>query len=307
MKNLDGYEKELHVRFYVKSHRGNQWKYYYLSAGWKEFQRNSNISKGDKFVFKFITSEDKFCVAKITKKKTPARPLPPAAEAPVTEVDDGMDEEGEAEDAKEDDSNVDGDDMFGDDVDDEGKGENAKHVNDDDDRDVDGDDVDPSFKDMGDNDVMDADEDVELFDDGNPSFVATITPTYNHVLRMPADFARLARLDTKKTLTLKSLDGYEKEMSLRVEKSELALYYVGSGWKDILQKKNSSKAQLPVAEAQEKDFNDDDAEDDEDVDDDKKDENKDGEPMDDNEDIEPVDDVDPFFVVNITTSHKYML
>ncbi|GJV80870.1 DNA-binding pseudobarrel domain-containing protein [Tanacetum coccineum] len=346
LKNLDGYEKELHVRSYVKSHRGNQWKYYYLSAGWKEFQRNSNISKGDKFVFKFITSEDKFCVAKITKKKTPARPLPPAAE-----------------DAKEDDSNVDGDDMFGDDVDDEGKGENAKHVNDDeddedDDRDVDGDDGDPSFKDMDDNDVMDADEDVELFDDGNPSFVATITPTYNHVLRMPADFARLARLDTKKTLTLKSLDGYEKEMSLQVEKSEPALYYVGSGWKDILQstsisegdkcvfkyiasedklclakiikkktqarpqlpvaeaqetefidddklclaklikKKTLARLQLPVAEAQEKDFNDDDAEDDEDVDDDKKDENK---------DVEPMDDVDPFFVVNITTSHKYML
>nr|GFB56742.1 hypothetical protein [Tanacetum cinerariifolium] len=231
LKNLDGYEKELRVRSQggqspgLRSGRPNRWRSYCLAAGWKEFQRNSNISEGDKFVFKFISSEDKFCVAKITKKKTPAKSLSPAAEAPVTEVVDGMDDK---------------------DVDD---------------------------KDVDDNEVTD----VELFDDGNPSFVATITPTYDHMLRMPADFARLARLDTKTTLTLKSLDGYEKEMPLRVEKSEPALYYVGSGWKDILQstgisegdkcvfkfiviedklcvakiikKKTQARPQLPVAEA----------------------------------------------------------
>nr|GEZ04470.1 retrovirus-related Pol polyprotein from transposon TNT 1-94 [Tanacetum cinerariifolium] len=173
---------------------------------------------------------------KSPRKKTPARPLPPAAEAPVTKVDDGMDEEGEAEYAKEDDSNVDGDDMF----DDEGKGENA-NVNDDEDDEDDDRDGDHSFKDMDDNDVMNADEDVELFDDRNPSFVATITPTYNHMLRLPADFARLARLDTKKILTLKSLDGYEEEIPLLVEQSEPARYYVGSGWKDILQSTSISE------------------------------------------------------------------
>ncbi|GKA36619.1 DNA-binding pseudobarrel domain-containing protein, partial [Tanacetum coccineum] len=281
LKNLDGYEKKLRVRsrsgqsYGGQFYRQTKWKNYYLAAGWKEFQRNSNISEGDRFVFKFITSEDKFCVAKITKNKTRARPLPPVVKAPVTEVDDGMD-----------------------------------------DKDVDDNDV----TDVDDNDVTDVDEDVELFDDGNPSFVATITPTYNHVLRMPAYFARLARLDTKKTLTLKSLDGYEKEMPLRVEKCKPARYYVGSGWKDILQstsisqgdkcvfkfiasedklclaksikKQTQARPQLPVAEAQEKEFNDVVVEDDND-----KDENEDTD----------VDDADPFFVVDITTCHKFML
>nr|GFC28120.1 hypothetical protein [Tanacetum cinerariifolium] len=106
----------------------------------------NNISEGDECVLKFITSEDKLCLAKVTKKK----PRATEVDNDDTDDDDGMDEEGEAEDAKEDDSNVDGDDIFDDDVDDEGKGENAKLVNDDeddedDDRDIDGDDGDPSF------------------------------------------------------------------------------------------------------------------------------------------------------------------
>ena len=67
---------------------------YFVASGWKEFLRDTDMSEGDICVFKFIRSEDKICLAKITKKKTPARPLPPAIEPPVTEVervDDGDD------------------------------------------------------------------------------------------------------------------------------------------------------------------------------------------------------------------------
>ena len=97
----------------VQSDKKSKSTSYYVAAGWKEFQRSNDISEGDKCVFKFITSEDKICLAKITKRKTLARPLPPATEAPVTEVDaddveddDGMDdkdtEDGNDEDEDED-------------------------------------------------------------------------------------------------------------------------------------------------------------------------------------------------------------
>ena len=68
-----------------------------MATGWKEFQQSNDISQGDKCVFKFITSEDKICLAKITKRKTPLRPLPPATEAPVTEVDEDGDEDEDVE------------------------------------------------------------------------------------------------------------------------------------------------------------------------------------------------------------------
>ncbi|GJU31680.1 DNA-binding pseudobarrel domain-containing protein [Tanacetum coccineum] len=123
--------------------------------GWKEFQRSNDISEGDKCVLKFITSEDKLCLAKVTKKKTRTTEV----DNDDMDDDDGMDEEGEAEDAKEDDSNVDGDDIF----DDEGKGENAKLVNVDDDRDVD-DGMDG--KDVVVDDNRDGGENVEPVDDG---------------------------------------------------------------------------------------------------------------------------------------------
>jgi hypothetical protein len=102
----------------VRSDKRRKSTSYYVATGWKEFQQSNDISPGDKCVFKFITSEDKMCLAKITKRKTPARPLPPAAEAPVTEVDgdDGMDdkdtEDGNDEDEDEDVELVDEEDPF---------------------------------------------------------------------------------------------------------------------------------------------------------------------------------------------------
>ncbi|GKE77473.1 DNA-binding pseudobarrel domain-containing protein, partial [Tanacetum coccineum] len=75
LKNLDGYEKEMPVRVETKYHY--QAKCYYLRKGWTDFARSNNISVGDKCVFKFVVSEDKLCLAKITK-------------APTTEVDDDV-------------------------------------------------------------------------------------------------------------------------------------------------------------------------------------------------------------------------
>ena len=51
-----------------------------------DFARSTNMSVGDKCVFKFITSEDKLCLAKITK----ASPTEVADDD--VEVDSGMDD-----------------------------------------------------------------------------------------------------------------------------------------------------------------------------------------------------------------------
>nr|GFC87617.1 DNA-binding pseudobarrel domain-containing protein [Tanacetum cinerariifolium] len=61
-----------------------QAKRYYLMKGWTDFVRSSNISVGDKCVFKFIISEDKLCLAKITK-------APTAEVDDDVEIDSGMD------------------------------------------------------------------------------------------------------------------------------------------------------------------------------------------------------------------------
>ncbi|GKE29271.1 DNA-binding pseudobarrel domain-containing protein, partial [Tanacetum coccineum] len=42
---------------------------YTLSPGWREFKRCNKLIEGDECVFKFITSESKLCLAKVTKKK----------------------------------------------------------------------------------------------------------------------------------------------------------------------------------------------------------------------------------------------
>ncbi|KAI3497752.1 hypothetical protein L1887_33266 [Cichorium endivia] len=63
MKNLDG--KEWQMRLKLDSHHYTR---YYLSAGWTEFKRFNELSEGDECVFKYIRREDKFCLAKLTKK-----------------------------------------------------------------------------------------------------------------------------------------------------------------------------------------------------------------------------------------------
>nr|GEW96841.1 hypothetical protein [Tanacetum cinerariifolium] len=234
----------------------------YVAEGWKEFQRSNDISKGDECVLKFITSEDKLCLAKVTKKK------PQAMKVDNDDMDDdGMDEEGEFEDAKEDDSNVDGDDIFNDDVNDEGKGENAKLVKDDeddedDDCDVDGDnifddDVDDEGKgknaklvnDDEDDDDEDEDDDRDVDgNDGDPSFILTCSDKNQHHLPFSVDFVALAGINTKKTITLKNLNGYDKKLRVRSRivqsctkqsrRNRLKGYYLSAGWKEFQQNSN---------------------------------------------------------------------
>nr|GFA37758.1 DNA-binding pseudobarrel domain-containing protein [Tanacetum cinerariifolium] len=55
--------------------------------GWPAFKRSNNISEGDECVFKYITSEDKMCLAKVTKEKTP----PTEVDDNDLNVDDGKD------------------------------------------------------------------------------------------------------------------------------------------------------------------------------------------------------------------------
>ncbi|GKC91126.1 DNA-binding pseudobarrel domain-containing protein, partial [Tanacetum coccineum] len=52
---------------------------YCFSIGWGAFKRSNNISEGDECVFKYITSEDKMCLAKVNKEKTQTS-LPSPAE-----------------------------------------------------------------------------------------------------------------------------------------------------------------------------------------------------------------------------------
>ncbi|CAI9266343.1 unnamed protein product [Lactuca saligna] len=71
MKNIDG--QEWKIRLLSDSKR------YYLSAGWSEFRRVNELCEGDKCVFKFIKSEDKLCLARVTKKRVQSK-QPPAVE-----------------------------------------------------------------------------------------------------------------------------------------------------------------------------------------------------------------------------------
>ncbi|GJX34995.1 DNA-binding pseudobarrel domain-containing protein [Tanacetum coccineum] len=64
MKNQDGKEWKLGVRR-DKSYWTER---YALSPGWREFKRCNNLTEGDECVFKFITSERKLCLSKVTKK-----------------------------------------------------------------------------------------------------------------------------------------------------------------------------------------------------------------------------------------------
>ncbi|MFS8020671.1 putative transcription factor B3-Domain family [Helianthus anomalus] len=64
--NLDGKEWQLGVRVGKDG-------WYYLSAGWIEFRRSNDLCEGDECVFKFITSEDKLLLARVSKNKRPAK------------------------------------------------------------------------------------------------------------------------------------------------------------------------------------------------------------------------------------------
>ena len=65
MKNQGGKEWEMGVRL-DKSYWTER---YTLSPGWREFIRCNKLTEVDECVFKFITSESKLCLAKVTKKK----------------------------------------------------------------------------------------------------------------------------------------------------------------------------------------------------------------------------------------------
>ncbi|CAH1417147.1 unnamed protein product [Lactuca virosa] len=66
MKNLEG--KEWPVRLLSE---GVHYTRYYLSKGWSEFRRDNDLCEGDACVFKYLRSEDKLCLAEVTKKRVP--------------------------------------------------------------------------------------------------------------------------------------------------------------------------------------------------------------------------------------------
>ncbi|GJT25062.1 DNA-binding pseudobarrel domain-containing protein [Tanacetum coccineum] len=74
LKRLDGNERLMALRSYQQ----NNSTYYCLSMGWPAFMRSNSISEGDECVFKYITSEGKMCLAKVTQTKTKTRLSSPA-------------------------------------------------------------------------------------------------------------------------------------------------------------------------------------------------------------------------------------
>ncbi|GJY38141.1 putative RNA-directed DNA polymerase [Tanacetum coccineum] len=96
---LDGNDIEMVLRPVKQGHSTR----YYLSVGWSAFRRSNNILEGGKFVFKYITSEDKMSLEKITKKIT----SPTEVDVNDLKVDDGMDgKDVVVDDNKDEDENV---------------------------------------------------------------------------------------------------------------------------------------------------------------------------------------------------------
>lgn len=86
MKDLDGKEWPMVARL-DKSYKVER---YYLASGWLGFRCSNDLKEGDECVFKFITSERKFCLAKVTRKKRlPIQPPPPGG-VPIMEVMTGQ-------------------------------------------------------------------------------------------------------------------------------------------------------------------------------------------------------------------------
>nr|XP_043625948.1 B3 domain-containing protein REM5-like [Erigeron canadensis] len=69
VKNLKGKEWPMGLRL----DRSFQSERYMLSTGWRQFFRSNKLSLGDKCVFKFIRSQGKILLAKVTKKKWSTR------------------------------------------------------------------------------------------------------------------------------------------------------------------------------------------------------------------------------------------
>ncbi|XP_022006826.1 B3 domain-containing protein REM9-like [Helianthus annuus] len=69
VKNLDGAEWVTKVKLDTTF----KTKRYLLSSGWRSFWHENNLSQGDECVFKFIRSERKLLLAKVTKKKLKKR------------------------------------------------------------------------------------------------------------------------------------------------------------------------------------------------------------------------------------------
>ncbi|XP_071707362.1 B3 domain-containing protein REM5-like [Rutidosis leptorrhynchoides] len=67
VKDLEGKEWPVTPRL-DKSFRSSE--RYYLASGWRDFVRSHKLSVGDKCVFKFIRSEGKICLTKITRNKS---------------------------------------------------------------------------------------------------------------------------------------------------------------------------------------------------------------------------------------------
>lgn len=66
VKNLDGKEWVTSLKI-DKSYRTIL--RYYLTCGWPRFMRENGLLEGDECVFKFIRSEGKLLLAKVTKNK----------------------------------------------------------------------------------------------------------------------------------------------------------------------------------------------------------------------------------------------
>ncbi|KAL8230051.1 hypothetical protein R6Q57_014951 [Mikania cordata] len=83
LKNVDGKEWQTALR----KEKLNHLERYFISAGWSGFRRSNDISDGDECVFKFIRSEDKLLLARVNRKRRPAKqPDKHSGVPPETEV-----------------------------------------------------------------------------------------------------------------------------------------------------------------------------------------------------------------------------
>nr|XP_043626618.1 protein PFC0760c-like isoform X2 [Erigeron canadensis] len=222
LKNLDGEESSMRLH---RMEKDSQIRYY-SSWGWPGFQRRNKLREGDKCLFKYITSEGKICLAKVTKKQRPTRQLQASGESSKTKVvkkkrgrelhAHGIDVDVESEDeymepVKRLRGNDDDDKDEDSDEDEDGEGDN--------DYDDDGNE--------GEEDNVEEEDGVDI--DGHPFFTSTISISYRSKLWFPANFVRLARIEAARTITLKNLDGQEMSMRLlRMEKDSQVRYY--SSW-----------------------------------------------------------------------------
>ncbi|MFS7920768.1 putative transcription factor B3-Domain family [Helianthus anomalus] len=70
MKNVDGEEWQVSLRVEIS----HDTKRYYLATGWGAFQRENDLSEGDECVIKFVRSEGKLLLTKITEQPQPFGP-----------------------------------------------------------------------------------------------------------------------------------------------------------------------------------------------------------------------------------------